>query len=237
MSRVWSPTADEKCQHFLLAVRLEPGLAGASPRRSAEVTRGSSTPSVTSAGRSGRRDGPGAPSSMRPTRGKPGPTAPSDRCTASSSAGATRAIGRLALRPTRSSGSRSPREEAEGVARYDAAPMPTNEDPRIEELRARREATLLGGGADAIRRQHERGKLTARERVDLLLDPGTFEELDAFKTHRCRDFGMDGQDRPRGRRRRRVRARGRAPRGRLRPGLHGLRRLARRAPTPRRSAS
>jgi len=81
----------------------------------------------------------------------------------------------------------------EGRARYDAAPMPTNEDPRIEELRARREATLLGGGAEAIRRQHERGKLTARERVDLFLDPNTFEEIDAFKTHRCRDFGMDGK--------------------------------------------
>ncbi len=49
---------------------------------------------------------------------------------------------------------------------------------------------MLGGGAEAIRRQHERGKLTARERVDLLADPGTFEELDPFKTHRCRDFGM-----------------------------------------------
>jgi propionyl-CoA carboxylase beta chain len=65
------------------------------------------------------------------------------------------------------------------------------EDPRIEGLRARRERALLGGGAEAIRRQHERGKLTARERVDLLADPGTFEEIDAFKTHRCRDFGMD----------------------------------------------
>jgi len=69
--------------------------------------------------------------------------------------------------------------------------MSTAEDPRIEDLRARREAAQLGGGADAIRRQHERGKLTARERIDLFLDRGTFEELDAFKTHRCRDFGME----------------------------------------------
>jgi propionyl-CoA carboxylase beta chain len=68
--------------------------------------------------------------------------------------------------------------------------MTTPEDPRVEELRARREAASLGGGAEAIRRQHERGKLTARERVDLFADPGTFEELDPFKTHRCRDFGM-----------------------------------------------
>jgi propionyl-CoA carboxylase beta chain len=66
-----------------------------------------------------------------------------------------------------------------------------SEDARIEDLRERREATLLGGGSDAIRKQHEKGKLTARERVDLLLDPGTFEELDPFKTHRCRDFGME----------------------------------------------
>jgi propionyl-CoA carboxylase beta chain len=63
-------------------------------------------------------------------------------------------------------------------------------EDRIEDLRARREAAMLGGGAEAIRRQHERGKLTARERVDLLLDPGTFDEMDPFKVHRCRDFGM-----------------------------------------------
>ena len=65
------------------------------------------------------------------------------------------------------------------------------EDPRIEELRARREAAMLGGGAEAIERQHARGKLTARERVELLVDPGTFEEMDPFKVHRCRDFGME----------------------------------------------
>jgi acetyl-CoA carboxylase carboxyltransferase component len=66
-------------------------------------------------------------------------------------------------------------------------------DERLEALRARREAALLGGGAEAIARQHARGKLTARERIDLLVDPGTFEELDPFKVHRCRDFGMDGK--------------------------------------------
>ncbi|MEO7191243.1 MAG: acyl-CoA carboxylase subunit beta [Vicinamibacterales bacterium] len=48
----------------------------------------------------------------------------------------------------------------------------------------------LGGGAARLRRQHEAGKLTARERIDLLFDPGTFEELDKLVTHRCRDFGM-----------------------------------------------
>ena len=51
----------------------------------------------------------------------------------------------------------------------------------------------LGGGEERQRRQREAGKLTARERVDLLFDPGTFEEIDKFITHRCRDFNMDAQ--------------------------------------------
>ncbi len=49
---------------------------------------------------------------------------------------------------------------------------------------------LAGGGASAIEKQHARGKLTARERVDALLDPGTFRELDRFVVHDCQDFGM-----------------------------------------------
>ncbi|OFW04336.1 MAG: methylmalonyl-CoA carboxyltransferase [Acidobacteria bacterium RIFCSPLOWO2_02_FULL_68_18] len=51
----------------------------------------------------------------------------------------------------------------------------------------------LGGGEERLRRQREAGKLTARERIDLLFDPGTFEEIDKFVTHRCRDFGMATQ--------------------------------------------
>ena len=51
----------------------------------------------------------------------------------------------------------------------------------------------LGGGEERLARQHEAGKLTARERMELLFDPGTFEELDKLVTHRCRDFGMDQQ--------------------------------------------
>jgi propionyl-CoA carboxylase beta chain len=51
----------------------------------------------------------------------------------------------------------------------------------------------LGGGEARRRRQHDAGKLTARERVDLLFDPGTFEEVDKLVTHRCRDFGMADQ--------------------------------------------
>jgi propionyl-CoA carboxylase beta chain len=53
------------------------------------------------------------------------------------------------------------------------------------------ESALAGGGKEAMTRQHERGKLTARERIDALLDPGTFRELDRFVVHRCADFGMD----------------------------------------------
>ncbi len=61
---------------------------------------------------------------------------------------------------------------------------------RLADLERRAEAA---GGADRIQRQRDGGKLTARERIDLLVDPGTFEEIDKFVTHRCRDFGMDGQ--------------------------------------------
>src|SRR5262245_27355541 len=48
----------------------------------------------------------------------------------------------------------------------------------------------LGGGEERLKRQRAAGKLTARERIDLLFDAGSFEELDKFVTHRCRDFGM-----------------------------------------------
>src|SRR5438094_2237777 len=60
----------------------------------------------------------------------------------------------------------------------------------LEELDRRNRDALLGGGEERLRRQHEEGKLSARERVDQLLDPGSFVELDRFKTHRCSDFGM-----------------------------------------------
>jgi acetyl-CoA carboxylase carboxyltransferase component len=70
--------------------------------------------------------------------------------------------------------------------------LPTN-DERIARLQAMRAESLLGGGEDRIAQQHGRGKLTARERIDLLLDPDSFVELDAFVTHRSSDFGLDGQ--------------------------------------------
>ena len=59
-----------------------------------------------------------------------------------------------------------------------------------KELEKRTQEALLGGGQDRIDKQHKEGKLTARERIDLLLDKGTFVELDRFVTHRCTDFGM-----------------------------------------------
>jgi propionyl-CoA carboxylase beta chain len=61
---------------------------------------------------------------------------------------------------------------------------------KIAELERRRAEAALGGGQDRIDKQHEAGKLTARERLALLLDEGSFVELDRFKTHRCVDFGM-----------------------------------------------
>jgi len=60
----------------------------------------------------------------------------------------------------------------------------------VAELERRRAEAALGGGADRIAKQHEAGKLTARERLAVLLDEGSFVELDRFKTHRCTDFGM-----------------------------------------------
>jgi len=64
---------------------------------------------------------------------------------------------------------------------------------RLEEIRS---ATLLGGGADRIAKQHEKGKLTARERLELLLDRNSFREYDAFVEHRCTDFGLSKQKIP-----------------------------------------
>ena len=64
---------------------------------------------------------------------------------------------------------------------------------RFEEVRCRHAAADAGGGLERKDRQHKEGKLSARERIDLLLDEGTFEELDKLVRHRCRDFGMDEQ--------------------------------------------
>lgn len=64
---------------------------------------------------------------------------------------------------------------------------------RRDELAQKHDEALLGGGQRRIDSQHERGKFTARERIALLMDEGSFEELDPFVTHRSTDFGLDGQ--------------------------------------------
>jgi len=66
----------------------------------------------------------------------------------------------------------------------------------IQQLEEKREKARLGGGQKRIESQHAKGKLTARERVELFLDPGTFEEWDLFVEHRCTDFGMDESHTP-----------------------------------------
>ncbi|MGE5850916.1 MAG: acyl-CoA carboxylase subunit beta [Candidatus Methylomirabilota bacterium] len=66
-------------------------------------------------------------------------------------------------------------------------------EERLQELHRWRQRALEGGGKERIQRQHAAGKLTARERVDLLLDKGSFTEVDMLVTHRCRDFGMEKQ--------------------------------------------
>ncbi|KAB2751690.1 acyl-CoA carboxylase subunit beta [Brucella anthropi] len=63
----------------------------------------------------------------------------------------------------------------------------------LEQLEARRTEARLGGGQRRIDAQHGKGKLTARERIEVLLDEGSFEEFDMYVTHRCTDFGMEKQ--------------------------------------------
>ena len=62
---------------------------------------------------------------------------------------------------------------------------------QINQLIENREMARMGGGQKAIDKQHEKGKYTARERIQMLLDEGSFEEFDMFVTHRCYDFGME----------------------------------------------
>lgn len=66
-------------------------------------------------------------------------------------------------------------------------------DDKIKELMDKRTEAKLGGGQKRIDSQHKKGKLTARERIDLLLDEGSFEEFDMFVTHNCHDFGLENE--------------------------------------------
>lgn len=73
--------------------------------------------------------------------------------------------------------------------------MTTSHD-LLAKLEEKGREALQGGGPDRVQKQHESGKLTARERIDKLMDPGTFIEIDRFKAHRCTDFGMADQKVP-----------------------------------------
>lgn len=65
---------------------------------------------------------------------------------------------------------------------------------KIKELKRLREQAALGGGPERIKKHKAKGKLTARERIELFVDKGSFEEFDTFKTHRCRNFGMEKKE-------------------------------------------
>ena len=72
--------------------------------------------------------------------------------------------------------------------------MTASKEPSVEEkikqLKGLREQAKLGGGQKRIEEQHAKGKLTARERIELLLDEGSFNEIDQFVVHQCTEFGM-----------------------------------------------
>lgn len=81
-----------------------------------------------------------------------------------------------------------------GASSLDAPVLPVHSmAERVARLRQMRERAMLGGGERRIQQQHAKGKLTARERLELLLDEGSFEEIDMFVTHRISDFGMGEQ--------------------------------------------
>ena len=72
----------------------------------------------------------------------------------------------------------------------------SNQLAKIKELIELRAKARMGGGEKAIEKQHAKGKYTARERIAMLLDDGSFEELDMFVQHRCTNFGMDKKHYP-----------------------------------------
>lgn len=88
------------------------------------------------------------------------------------------------------------------IEKYKPTSFKLEADPSVikagfrEKLAKEREAAVLGGGQKRIDRQHARGSLTARERLELLFDPNSFHELDQLKAHRCTEFGMANQKFP-----------------------------------------
>ena len=101
----------------------------------------------------------------------------------------------------------------------------SNQLEKVKELIELRAQARLGGGAKAIEKQHDKGKYTARERISMLLDEGSFEEMDMFVQHRCTNFGMDKKHYlgDGGRRRRNRIRNNRRPSGLcFCPGFHGI---------------
>src|SRR6185295_18294448 len=96
---------------------------------------------------------------------------------------------------TRPPDSRPPDPRSPSSRPIDPKPAPAPADPGtpLERLREMRERTRVGGGPERIAAQHKKGKLTARERIDFLVDEASFVELDRFVTHRCTDFDMQAQ--------------------------------------------
>jgi propionyl-CoA carboxylase beta chain len=85
------------------------------------------------------------------------------------------------------------RAMSEGPVSIQPPAAPFDPKAALEDLDRR---AIAGGGPERVKKQHDAGKLTARERIELLLDPGSFEELDKLVTHRCTDFGMEKQKIP-----------------------------------------
>ncbi|MCK4261146.1 MAG: hypothetical protein KAX49_19380 [Halanaerobiales bacterium] len=71
-----------------------------------------------------------------------------------------------------------------------------SKEQKIQELLAEKSRLMLGGGEKRIEKQHAKGKLTARERIQLLVDENSFVEVNLFVSHRCTDFGMEEVDVP-----------------------------------------
>ncbi len=107
---------------------------------------------------------------------------------------------------------------------------------KLADLHRRNDEAVHAGSARAVEKQHAKGKMTARERIDALLDEGSFVEIDELARHRSTAFGLDEDPPVRRRRRHRLRHGRRPPGLRLRPGLHGLRRLASARCSARRSS-
>ncbi len=106
---------------------------------------------------------------------------------------------------------------------------------RVEKLRKNRERIQAGGGQERIDKQHAAGKLTARERVDKLVDRESFQEIGLFAQHRSTYFGMADKEMPRRRRGYGLRHRGRPVSTSCQPGFHGCGRGLRAKSTARKS--